>query len=81
MKDLVVGDKVSIFKFREFGGDLYLGAGHEVIKVTKAQIHVMFKNGTSQRNGEIFKFSKRNNIRVGESRKKDAFYVMTQCLL
>jgi len=78
MNNLIIGEKVSIFKFTEFGADINLGSAHEVVRITKTQVHIRFQNNNSSKNGEIFKFNKSNNIRVGESKKKDAFYIMLQ---
>ena len=63
LKDLKVGDKVAYYPSGYAARPTTLES--EVVKVTKTQIHIKYKNRDCGANGKVYKFNKDNGREVG----------------
>lgn len=67
LNDLKVGDNVEYYQGR-CGNSI--SKESKVVKITSTQIHIEFKNGDAQANGQIRKFRKIDGKQIG----KDGYY-------
>ncbi len=63
LRDLVVGDNVEYYLSQRQNKPI--SKESKVVKITKTQIHIEFKNGDAPANGEIRKYNRNTGCEIG----------------